>query len=53
MTEILDFGTSPASVNPRFQRRFGGHGPYARLLRARAAADALVYEPDRRAPQLR
>src|SRR4051794_4614548 len=43
MTEILSFGTSIASVNPRMWRRFFGIGPYDRFLRARAAADELVY----------
>jgi cytochrome P450 len=43
VTEILDFGTSFASVNRHLWRSFGGHGPYARFLRAREAADELVY----------
>jgi cytochrome P450 len=42
-TEVLEFGASPASVNPRFQRSFGGFGPYARFTRARDAVDSLVY----------
>jgi cytochrome P450 len=41
--EVLEFGASPASVNPRFQRSFGGFGPYARFTRARDAVDSLVY----------
>jgi hypothetical protein len=44
LTEVLEFGTSPASVNPRLQRRFGGFGPFARFAEVREAADALVYE---------
>jgi cytochrome P450 len=44
LAKILEFGTSPASVNVRLQRNFGGIGPYARFSRAREAADALVYE---------
>jgi cytochrome P450 len=44
MTKILEFGTSVASVNMRMQRNFGGFGPYARFVKARAAADKLVYE---------
>jgi cytochrome P450 len=44
MKDILDFGTSPASLDPRMWRSFGGFGPYARLVRARAEADRLIYE---------
>jgi cytochrome P450 len=44
MTEILDFGTSPASVNQHLWRRFFGFGPYAQFLRAREKADELVYQ---------
>jgi cytochrome P450 len=44
MTEILDFGTSPVSVNVNLQRNFGGVGPYARMMRTREKADELVYE---------
>jgi cytochrome P450 len=44
LTKVLEFGTSPASVNIRMQRNFGGLGPYARFRRVRDAADALVYE---------
>jgi len=44
LTKILEFGTSVASVNMRFQRNFGGFGPYARFVKARAVADELVYE---------
>jgi cytochrome P450 len=44
MTRILEFGTSVASVNMRMQRNFGGIGPYARFVKAREAADRLVYE---------
>src|SRR3954447_23024104 len=44
MTAILEFGTSIASVNERLWRNFFGFGPYAKFLRARAAADELVFE---------
>src|SRR3954470_18016763 len=44
MTAILEFGTSIASVNERLWRNFFGFGPYARFLKARAAADELVFE---------
>jgi cytochrome P450 len=44
LTEILEFGTSPASVNQRLWRNFGGFGPFAQFTRAKAKADALVYE---------
>src|SRR3954451_16279395 len=43
MTAILEFGTSIASVNERLWRNFLGFGPYAKFLRAREAADELVY----------
>ena len=42
LTKILEFGTSPASVNVRLQRNFRGFGPYARFRKMRDAADALV-----------
>jgi cytochrome P450 len=44
LTEILEFGMKPASVNVHLQRNFGGLGPFARFARARAKADELVYE---------
>jgi cytochrome P450 len=44
LTEILEFGTSPTSVNPRLQRSFAGFGPYARFARARADVDRLVHD---------
>ena len=44
VTEILDFGTSPASVNQHLWRNFGGFGPFARFAEARAAADELIYD---------
>jgi len=43
VTEILDFGTSFASVNQHLWRSFAGRGPWARFVRAREAADELVY----------
>jgi cytochrome P450 len=44
MRELLEFGSSVVSVNPRFQRTFFGRGPYARLLKVRAIADELIFE---------
>src|SRR3954447_512583 len=44
MTAILEFGPSIASVNERLWRNFFGFGPYAKFLRARSAADQLVFE---------
>jgi cytochrome P450 len=44
LTEILEFGTSIASVNQRLWRNFGGFGPFAKFTRARGKADELVYE---------
>jgi cytochrome P450 len=42
--EILEFGTSPASLNRRWWRSFGGFGPFARLSAARAGADELIFD---------
>jgi cytochrome P450 len=44
LTQILEIGTSPASVNPRLQRSFGGFGPFARFARLKGEADAMVYD---------
>jgi cytochrome P450 len=44
LTEVLDFATSPASVNPRLQRSFLGFGPFPAFDRARTRANELVYE---------
>src|SRR3954471_12116782 len=44
MTNILEFGTSIASVNPRMWKGFLGLTPYDRFRRAREKADVLVYE---------
>jgi cytochrome P450 len=44
LTAILEFGGSPASVNPRLQRRFGGFGPFARFSEVREQADELIHE---------
>src|SRR5918992_4906821 len=44
LTEILEFGTSLASVNPRLQRSFGGFGPFARFSKAREEVDRLVHD---------
>src|SRR3954453_6869465 len=43
MPEVLEFGPSPASLNPAMRRQFGGRGPYARMLRVQAEADDHVY----------
>jgi cytochrome P450 len=43
VTEILEFGTSPASVNQHLWRSFGGFGPFANFMRARKQADEIVY----------
>jgi cytochrome P450 len=43
LTQILEFGTSPVSVNVRLQRSFGGFGPYARLTKIRQRANELIY----------
>src|SRR3954465_2996519 len=44
MTAILEFGTSIASVNQRLWRNFFGFGPFAKFVKARGAADELVYQ---------
>jgi cytochrome P450 len=44
LTEVLEFGTSMASVNANWQRKFFGFGPYARFTRVREETDRLVYE---------
>ena len=44
MIKILEFGSSPVSLNVRLQRNFFGFGPYARFSKVRAAADEIVYE---------
>jgi cytochrome P450 len=44
LTDILEFGNSPSSVNINLQRNFFGLGPFARFSRARDRADELVYE---------
>jgi cytochrome P450 len=43
LTEILEFGTSPVSVNVGLQRRFGGFGPYARMTKIRERANELIF----------
>ena len=43
LTEILAFGESPLSLLPPAQRLFAGRGPMARLERASAQADELIY----------
>ena len=43
LTEILAFGDSPLSLIPPVQRLTAGHGPLARLERARAKADKLIF----------
>jgi cytochrome P450 len=44
LTQILEFGNSPTSVNINLQRNFFGLGPFARFSRARDRADEMVYE---------
>jgi cytochrome P450 len=44
LTEILAFSESPLSLLPGAQRLLGGRGPVARMHRARARADELIFE---------
>ncbi len=44
LTEILAFGESPLSLVPPAQRLLAGRGPLARLERANARADELIFE---------
>src|SRR5207245_943080 len=44
LTEILAFGESPISLLPAAQRLLAGRGALARLERASARADALIFE---------
>jgi cytochrome P450 len=44
LTDILAFGESPLSLLPPAQRVLAGRGPMARLERASARADELIYE---------
>jgi cytochrome P450 len=44
LTEILAFGESPLSLIPPAQRLLAGRGPLARLERANARADELIFE---------
>ena len=44
LTEILAFSESPLSLFPPAQRLIGGHGPFARMHRAGARADQLIFE---------
>jgi cytochrome P450 len=43
LTEILAFGESPLSLIPPAQRLLAGRGPLARLHRASARADELIF----------
>jgi cytochrome P450 len=43
VTQLLEFGTSPLSVNQRLWNLLGGRGPYARFVRDRDEADEIVY----------
>ena len=43
LTEILSFGESPVSLLPGAQRLLRGRGPFARLQRAQARADELIF----------
>jgi cytochrome P450 len=44
LTEILGFSESPLSLLPGAQRLLGGRGPFARMHRATARADELIFE---------
>jgi cytochrome P450 len=44
LTTILTMGSRPISVLPFLQRDFGGRGPWARFVRTRAEADALIFD---------
>src|SRR5918999_4038693 len=44
LTEILEIGAGPISLLPFLQRTVAGRGKWARFLRVREEADALVYE---------
>ncbi len=44
VTEILAFGESPLSLIPPAQRLLAGRGPLARLERASARTDELIFE---------
>jgi cytochrome P450 len=44
LTAILEYGARPASMIPALQRGLGGHGPWARFVRLREQADALLFE---------
>ncbi len=43
LTELLAFSESPLSLLPQAQRLLKGRGPVARLERARARSDELIY----------
>lgn len=43
LTEMMEFGTSPLSLLPPFQRDWIPGGPWARFREARAAADREIY----------
>jgi len=44
LTEILAFSENPLSLLPPAQRLLGGRGPFARMHRAGARADELIFE---------
>jgi cytochrome P450 len=44
LTAILEFGARPASMIPALQQGLGGRGPWARFVRLREEADALLFE---------
>jgi cytochrome P450 len=44
LTAILDFGARPSAMLPPLQRAVAGRGPWARFVRMRAEADALLFE---------
>ena len=44
LTRILELGAKPISMLPFLQRDFGGLAPWARFVRLRDEADALIFE---------
>ncbi|MDX6659865.1 MAG: hypothetical protein QOJ55_687 [Solirubrobacteraceae bacterium] len=44
LTTILSLGTKPFSLLPATNRVLAGRGPWARLMRLRGEADALIFE---------
>jgi cytochrome P450 family 135 len=48
MTTRIDTTSTPVMLVPALRRNFGRWSPWGRFLRARAAADALIYDEIRR-----